>query len=984
MKKIFLFLFSILAFVQSYAQNPDYQFAMGLGATVKGGTDEGNAIKTDGSGNILVTGTYEGLLDFDPSASIFNKQSSGGKDFFLAKYNSTGAFLWSLSIGGVLDEENPKIAIDASNNIIITGTLAFNSVYNSPVDFDPSAATANVSANCKVLFIAKYDASGNFLWVKSLGNECTSGGIFPIFANAITLDGSDNIFIAGNFSGTVDFDPSAATTSFTAGTYGDIFFAKYTSTGGFAWAKPLFNASTNAFNNRGTSIVLDASNNILLSGISNGTVDFDPSAATANLTGTNSYFIAKYDNLGNYIWAKNILTGLNSNPTIILDINNNIFLTGNFRNTVDFDPSAGVANQTSVGDVDVFFAKYTSAGAYVWVKVITSQQGQYDYPLEEIASSILIDASGNLYLTGFFLGVTDFDPSAGVANLTSTNFNVNTSNTLDIFLAKYDASGNYVWAKNIGGNSEDLSNAMSMDNAGNLIITGNFLTIINEYADFDPSASVANISSTFGNSTFIAKYTNAGSFILAYKFNENYNENDQTNVIRTDAAGNRYVFGNFRGIVDFDPSANVANLTGTMNSPFNSGDDIFLAKYNANGSYLWAINYNVSGTTENALDLELDASGNAYILFTFANGSSLSYRLRKYDSNGNFVRAYNVPHTGKNIALDASGNLYITGTFYGLTTFSTSPSVTMTPVDGYDAYLAKYDNAGVYQWAKQLGGVDDETGTDIKIDNAGNVIFTGDYWTDNYFLAKYDAAGTNLWTNQFVKNQSEYYGASIAIDGSNNIYLRGDAVIKKINSAGTQLWSKDIYTGAENLFHPITLDSQGNVYVAGGFYDTIDLDPSAAVVTLTSVGDFDIFIAKYDASGNYIFAKSMGSLGVDFAYSINIDANGNVILGGTFSNTVDFDPDAGIANFTAQALQDAFVAVFSTNGIFQTIVTGNWNANATWNTNTPPTAANTAKINSTHTVSIPNTGNQVKTIQMNGGIINLNGGTLEIKNTPNP
>lgn len=128
----------------------------------------------------------------------------------------------------------------------------------------------------------------------------------------------------------------------------------------------------------------------------------------------------------------------------------------------------------------------------------------------------------------------------------------------------------------------------------------------------------------------------------------------------------------------------------------------------------------------------------------------------------------------------------------------------------------------------------------------------------------------------------------------------------------------------------------------------------------------------------------MGSLGVDFAYSINIDVNGNVILGGTFSNTIDFDPDAGIANFTAQALQDAFVAVFSTNGIFQTIATGNWNANATWNTNIPPTATNTAKINSTHTVSIPNTGNQVKIIQMNGGVINLNGGTLEIKNTPNP
>lgn len=972
MKKIFLIILLIFFFTKNYAQNPEFQFSIGLGATAKGGADEGNAIKTDGSGNILVAGTYEGLLDFDASTGISNKQSSGGKDFFLAKYNSTGAFLWSLSIGGVLDEENPKIAIDANNNIIITGTLAFNSVYNSPVDFDPSAATANVSANCKVLFIAKYDASGNFLWVKSLGNECTSG-IFPIFSNAITLDGSDNIFIAGNFSGTVDFDPSAATTSFAAGTYGDIFFAKYTSTGSYVWVKPLFNASTNAFNNRGTSIVLDASSNILLSGISNGTVDFDPSAATANLTGTNSYFIAKYDNLGNYTWAKNILTGLNSNPTIKLDINNNIFLTGNFRNTVDFDPSAGVANQTSVGDADVFFAKYTSSGAYVWVKVITSQQGQYDYPLDETASSILIDVSGNLYLTGFFLGVTDFDPSAGVANLTSTNFNVSIVNTLDVFLAKYDASGNYVWAKNMGGNSEDLSKAMAIDNAGNLIITGNILTSTNEYADFDPSASVANISSTFRNSTFIAKYTNAGNYTLAFTFNENYNENDRVNVVKTDASGNIYVFGNFRGIVDFDPSSNTANLV----SNAGGNDDIFLAKYSSTGNYLWAIGYDDSANEENALDMEIDASGSVFILYKTAS----SRRCRKYDSNGNYVRAYYIPHTGKNIALDASGNLFITGTFYGSTTFSISPSVTMTPVDGYDAYLAKYDNAGVYQWAKQLGGVEDETGTDVKIDNAGNIIFTGDYGTNDFFLAKYDAVGNNLWTNQFVKNQSDYDGASIAIDGSNNIYLSKTGLFKKINPSGTELWSKSLATvSAMGVFHPIILDNQGNVYLAGGVEDTWDFDPSPGVANLTSNGLSDVFIAKYDASGNYVWAKNMGGTGDDCAFALTIDINGNILLGGEFSNIVDLDPNAGVSNITSKNLKDAFMASYSTNGIFQTIMTGNWNANGTWNTDFPPTATNAAKINASHTVTIPNIGNEVKTIQMNGGVINLNGGTLEIKN----
>jgi hypothetical protein len=148
-------------------------------------------------------------------------------------------------------------------------------------------------------------------------------------------------------------------------------------------------------------------------------------------------------------------------------------------------------------------------------------------------------------------------------------------------------------------------------------------------------------------------------------------------------------------------------------------------------------------------------------------------------------------------------------------------------------------------------------------------------------------------------------------------------------------------------------------------------------------GNNTAFLAKYSTSGTYITAYGLGGNSGASINSMAVNTNDEFVMTGGYSGTVDFDLDpttvSNLVNY--QTDYNIFLAKYSLTLQPETIINGsNWNANATWNTNTPPTATKTAKINSTHTVNIPNAGNQVKTLIMNGGNINLTGGTLEIKN----
>ena len=248
-----------------------------------------------------------------------------------------------------------------------------------------------------------------YLWANSIG----STGIYD-GGQCLCVDKYGNVYIGGTFNGTTDFDTSPDSAIITPSGYANPFFAKYNADGNYIWAKQISTTGTTEMN-AVRSITMDTKGNIYICGIYEGTADFDPGTDTATLVaaGTHDIFFAKYDNNGNYLWAKSIGNALdNDGRQIAVDTSGNVYIIGESAGTSDFDPdSVNTFNLTSAGNQNIFFAKYDSLGNFIWAKQINGTGN-------DNGTSITLDPSGNILITGNYTGTNDFDPdSAGIVNL---------------------------------------------------------------------------------------------------------------------------------------------------------------------------------------------------------------------------------------------------------------------------------------------------------------------------------------------------------------------------------------------------------------------------------------------------------------------------------------------------------------------------------------------------------------------------------------
>lgn len=373
---------------------------------------DARSITIDLYGSVYITGQFAGTTDFDPSNGIHNLTSNGNYDIFICKLDSSGNFKWACQIGGILDEQGLSISIDNFGNVYTIG------YFDGNVDFDPGSGIFNLTSNgLNDIFICKINSSGNFLWAKQFGSLGYDGG------TSIVTDQLGNVYSTGTFSGIIDFDPDSGIFNLTSTGGADIFLSKLDSSGNFLWAKNIGGLSSDDV---GQFLTVDTIGNLYVTGQFWGTVDFNPDTTSYNLTsaGNADIFVSKFDLFGNFVWAKQI--GGPSHDfsySMIIDNTQSIYITGEFQGVSDFDPDTLSYNLSSFGSWDVFIFKLDAFGHFVWAEQIGGVGDDHE-------GSVAIDNIGNIYIAGYFNGTADFDPGAGVFNMTSLGF-------VDIFIEKF-------------------------------------------------------------------------------------------------------------------------------------------------------------------------------------------------------------------------------------------------------------------------------------------------------------------------------------------------------------------------------------------------------------------------------------------------------------------------------------------------------------------------------------------------------------------
>jgi hypothetical protein len=378
-------------------------------------------------------------------------------------------------------------------------------------------------------------------------------------ATDMVLDDDGNVFLTGNFQNSVYFDPGLDMHILTSAGGDDIFISKTSPSGVVLWAKRIGSPGADHAN----SIDMDLEGNVILTGSFHGTADFDPGPNLFPLSaGANGdAYITKLDANGNFVWAIQINgDGFNEIRSVKTDAANNIFVTGLFEGSADFDPTSGVFLQASHGLEDIFLAKYTPEGQLIWVHGMGG-------PGSDAGREVTATLTGQVWVAGHFSQSVDFNPKPDDATITAQGLE-------DIFVATYTGQGDFIRSLRIGENENDEINGMHMDDSGNILLTGMFRGNV----DFNPSTFTSFVASEGGDDGFVVKLSPSGTFIWARGFGGE--ENDKGVDISTDIHDNILVSGYFRGYADFysgNPTASWAQGTGE--------EDIFVLTLNADGEF---------------------------------------------------------------------------------------------------------------------------------------------------------------------------------------------------------------------------------------------------------------------------------------------------------------------------------------------------------------------------------------------------------------
>jgi len=434
---------------------------------------------------------------------------------------------------------------------------------------------------------------------------------------------------------------------------------------------------------------------------------------------------------------------------IAVDGAGNIYTVGEFSGTADFNPGAGTNNLTSFGSIDGFVSKLDAFGNFVWVKQLGGTG-------VDRASAVVVDASGNIYITGSFAGTADLDPGAGTANRVSNGGN-------DGFAVKLNADGVLQWAHSFGGTTTDSAGELAIDDAANIYVSGTFTGA----ADFDPGAGTHNMTPLGGTDSYVLKLDTSGTFVWAAQFGGQY---VQAQGITVDSQSNVIVGGTYiGGVNDFDPGPGSVTL---------GSDGVyegFIVKLTSAGAFVWAAQFRGTATDE-IRDVSTDSAGNVYAA-GYTNGT---------------------------IDLDPG---------VGTTNITAAGAATS------DIFVVKLDAAGGFEWGRQATG----TASDLPLAMTG------------------DAAGNTYTTGYFAGTVDFDPGAGTA----NSTSASGDDIfVWNLDSDGNLVATRTVAGASSDLAFGIDIDAGGTVFVTGYFFGTADFDPGPGTANRTAAGNQDAFVWK--------------------------------------------------------------------------------------------------------------------------------------------
>jgi hypothetical protein len=454
-----------------------------------------------------------------------------------------------------------------------------------------------------------------------------------------------------------------------------------------------------------------------------------------------------------------------------------------------------------------------------WANHLVSATGNVSIGGKTIARSL----TGKVFVAGAFRGATDFDPGSATVSVSPLG-----ANSYNSFLAQYNDNGNYAWVRRImGSNSNSVAYSVAVDNNENIYVAGQ-----NQGTSYFETAG--GTDSIVGVAAYLQKFDNSGGLLWSKGYTGT-GVGINTCITSTDAV---YVTGIYSGTKDFNPGG-----TGGTLSAQGTNSNTFIVKYSLDGSFIWAKSIGGKGVA--------------------------------------FAEAITLDTTG------TDDRLLLTGHFNDTIDFDPGPGTAAIIGDAaaarWSTFIASYDTAGTYNWAKAIhpgnaGATNRSNGDVIAVDTQGNILITG------YLMGAADfdpGPATNTLTGI----------------GLQDMYLA------KYTPTGDLIWAQNIGgSGGVAAGYALALDALGNAYVTGIFgYSTIDFDPGAGTSAITPGGSSDVFIAKYGTCGSLIKATSLPGSGTSatYSYGIVLDEEDALYITGSFKGTVDFDPGPGSNTLTA-------------------------------------------------------------------------------------